>query len=69
MLTRLAHVIVRYRWSVIGTWIGLTLFGVFSAIQVEERRAGQPERCRRLRRAGCVAAGRRGRGCAGPQAP
>jgi RND superfamily putative drug exporter len=37
MLTRLAHVIVRHRWLVIGTWVALTMFGVFSAAQVEER--------------------------------
>jgi RND superfamily putative drug exporter len=37
MLTRLAHVIVRHRWLVIGTWIGLTLFGVFATGKVADR--------------------------------
>lgn len=37
MLTRLAHVIVRHRWLVIGVWIGLTLFGVFATSQVADR--------------------------------
>ena len=37
MLTRLAHVIMRYRWAVIGVWIGLTMFGVFATSQVADR--------------------------------
>ena len=37
MLTRLAHVIMRYRWTVIGVWIGLTVFGVFATSQVADR--------------------------------
>jgi RND superfamily putative drug exporter len=37
MLTRLAHVIVRHRWLVIGVWIGLTLFGVFATGKVADR--------------------------------
>jgi putative drug exporter of the RND superfamily len=36
-LARLAHVIVRRRWPVIGVWIVLTLFGAFSAGQVSKR--------------------------------
>jgi len=31
MLTRLAHVIVRHRWLVIGLWIVLTALGAFAA--------------------------------------
>jgi RND superfamily putative drug exporter len=37
MLTRLAHVIVRFRWPVIGLWLLLTLFGGFAAGQVSSR--------------------------------
>jgi putative drug exporter of the RND superfamily len=37
MLTRLAHLIVRRRWLVIGAWVVLTLFGVFAASQVSSR--------------------------------
>ena len=37
MLARLAHVIARKRWYVIGAWIVLTLFGGFSAGQVSKR--------------------------------
>jgi putative drug exporter of the RND superfamily len=37
MLTRLAHVIVRHRWLVIGLWIVLTAFGAFAAGQVSSR--------------------------------
>ncbi|MDT7571396.1 MAG: putative drug exporter of the superfamily [Actinomycetota bacterium] len=37
MLTRLAHVIMKYRWTVIGVWIGLTVFGVFATTQVADR--------------------------------
>jgi putative drug exporter of the RND superfamily len=36
-LARLAHVIVRRRRAVIGLWIVLTLFGMFSASQVSKR--------------------------------
>jgi putative drug exporter of the RND superfamily len=37
MLERLAHLIVRRRFSVIGLWLVLTLFGAFSAGQVSKR--------------------------------
>ena len=37
MLARLAHLIVRRRRLVIGIWIVLTLFGMFSASQVSKR--------------------------------
>ena len=37
MLARLAHVIARHRWKVIGAWIVLTLFGAFAAGQVSKR--------------------------------
>ena len=37
MLTRLAHGIMRHRWLVIGTWVFLTLFGVFATGQVADR--------------------------------
>ena len=37
LLARLAHLIVRRRWIVIGVWIALTLFGAFSAGQVSKR--------------------------------
>ncbi len=37
MLARLAHVIARHRWKVIGGWLLLTLFGAFSASQVADR--------------------------------
>jgi putative drug exporter of the RND superfamily len=37
MLTRLAHVTVRHRRAVIGTWVVLTLFGAFAAGQVSTR--------------------------------
>src|SRR3954452_10607752 len=37
MLARLAHLIARRRWYVIGAWIVLTLFGVFAAGQVSKR--------------------------------
>ncbi len=37
MLARLAHVIARRRWIVIGVWIVLTVFGAFSAGQVSKR--------------------------------
>jgi RND superfamily putative drug exporter len=37
VLARLAHVIVRRRYAVIGVWLALTLFGAFSAGQVSKR--------------------------------
>jgi putative drug exporter of the RND superfamily len=37
LLTRLAHLIARRRWWVIGIWIALTLFGGFAAGQVSKR--------------------------------
>jgi RND superfamily putative drug exporter len=37
MLTRLAHLTVRRRRAVIGTWVVLTLFGAFAAGQVSTR--------------------------------
>jgi RND superfamily putative drug exporter len=37
MLARLAHVVARNRWKVIGVWIALTLFGAFAAGQVSKR--------------------------------
>src|SRR5256886_3107317 len=37
LLARLAHLIVRHRRAVIGTWVLLTLFGAFSASQVSKR--------------------------------
>jgi putative drug exporter of the RND superfamily len=37
VLTRLAHMTVRYRWLVIGLWLGLTVFGGFAAGQVSSR--------------------------------
>jgi RND superfamily putative drug exporter len=37
MLARLAHLIARRRWYVIGAWLVLTLFGGFSAGQVSKR--------------------------------
>jgi RND superfamily putative drug exporter len=37
LLARLAHVIARRRWYVIGAWIVLTLFGGFAAGQVSKR--------------------------------
>ena len=37
MLARLAHVIARHRWKIIGAWIVLTLFGGFAAGQVSKR--------------------------------
>ena len=40
MLTRLAHLVVRRRWAVIGLWVGLTVFGVFSTTQVSDRWSG-----------------------------
>jgi putative drug exporter of the RND superfamily len=37
MLERLAHVIVRHRWWVIGIWVVLTIVGAFSAGQLSKR--------------------------------
>jgi putative drug exporter of the RND superfamily len=37
LLARLAHVITRRRWWIIGAWIALTLFGGFAAGQVSKR--------------------------------
>jgi putative drug exporter of the RND superfamily len=37
LLARLAHVVARHRWKVIGAWIVLTLFGAFAAGQVHKR--------------------------------
>src|SRR5438105_5474524 len=37
MLARLAHLIARRRWYVIGVWLVLTLFGGFAAGQVSKR--------------------------------
>ena len=37
MLTRLAHMLVRYRWLVIGTWLALTVLGGFAAGQLSSR--------------------------------
>src|SRR5436305_12563802 len=37
MLARLAHVIARHRWPVIGAWLVLTLFGGFAASKVSKR--------------------------------
>src|SRR5436309_3268512 len=37
MLARLAHIVARNRWKVIGAWIVLTLFGGFAAGQVGKR--------------------------------
>jgi RND superfamily putative drug exporter len=37
MLARLARLVARHRWKVIGAWIVLTLFGAFAASQVHKR--------------------------------
>ena len=37
MLARLAHLVARHRWAVIGAWLVLTLFGGFAAGQVSKR--------------------------------
>ena len=37
MLARLAHLINRRRWYVIGAWLALTMFGAFAAGQVSKR--------------------------------
>ena len=37
MLARLAHVVIRHRFIVIGAWIVLTIFGAYAAGQVSKR--------------------------------
>jgi putative drug exporter of the RND superfamily len=37
VLERLAHLVVRRRWTIIGVWFVLTLFGAFAAGQVSKR--------------------------------
>ena len=37
MLARLAHLVARHRWTVIGVWVVLTLFGGFAAARVSKR--------------------------------
>ncbi|MGZ6645538.1 MAG: hypothetical protein ACXVFT_27340, partial [Solirubrobacteraceae bacterium] len=37
MLTRVAHVTVRYRWAVIGCWLVLVVVGGFAAGKVSTR--------------------------------
>ena len=37
MLARLGHLVARRRWTVIGAWLLLTLFGGFAAAQVSKR--------------------------------
>ena len=37
LLARLAHVIARRRWYVIGAWIVLTFFGYFATTHVSKR--------------------------------
>jgi uncharacterized membrane protein YdfJ with MMPL/SSD domain len=37
MLARLAHVITRHRWLVIGIWAVLTIFGAYAAGEVSKR--------------------------------
>ena len=37
MLVRLAHIIARHRWKVIGAWVVLTLFGGYAAGAVSNR--------------------------------
>jgi uncharacterized membrane protein YdfJ with MMPL/SSD domain len=37
MLSRLAHLTIRYRWAVILAWLGFTVFGAFAAGQVSTR--------------------------------
>jgi len=37
LLARLAHVVARHRWPIIGAWLVLTLFGGFAAGQVSKR--------------------------------
>jgi RND superfamily putative drug exporter len=37
LLARLAHLVARHRWTVIGVWVVLTLFGGFAAARVSKR--------------------------------
>src|SRR5664279_1658119 len=37
MLTRLAHLTIRYRWPMIGLWLLLTAVGVFATGKVSSR--------------------------------
>jgi RND superfamily putative drug exporter len=37
LLARLAHIVARHRWPIIGAWLVLTLFGGFAAGQVSKR--------------------------------
>src|SRR5438093_2921992 len=37
LLARLAHVVARRRWYIIGLWVVLTLFGGYAAGQVSKR--------------------------------
>ncbi len=37
MLARLAHVVIRHRFIVIGVWLALTIFGAYAAGQVSKR--------------------------------
>jgi RND superfamily putative drug exporter len=37
MLTSLSHVLMRFRWLVIGGWLALTVFGAFAAGQLSSR--------------------------------
>ena len=37
MLARLAHLVARHRWPVIGAWLVLTVFGGFAAGRVSKR--------------------------------
>ena len=37
MMDRLTRVVTHHRWTVIGVWIALTLFGMFAAGQVSDR--------------------------------
>src|SRR5689334_331580 len=37
MLARFAHVVARRRWTIIGIWVVLTLFGGYAAGQVSKR--------------------------------
>ena len=36
-LARLAHLLTRHRWPVIGAWFAMTLFGAFAVGQVSNR--------------------------------
>jgi uncharacterized membrane protein YdfJ with MMPL/SSD domain len=37
MLARLARLVIRYRWQMIGLWLLFTVVGVFAASQVSSR--------------------------------